>query len=178
MSWTTSIRKLALTAHITASVGWIGAVLAFLPLAVAGVISKDGETVRGVYLVMELIGWYALVPLAVASLLTGLVQSLVTPWGLLRHYWVVFKLLITVVATIVLVTYMETLSLLADSVAAGGDLGLLRSPGTVLHAGIGLLLLLVATVLAVYKPRGVTRYGKRQHEQGALAHQHGQRATS
>jgi hypothetical protein len=36
-------------------------------------------------------------------------------------------------------------------------------------AGV-LLLLLVATVLAVYKPRGMTRYGARkQHEQRALS---------
>jgi hypothetical protein len=76
--------------------------------------SDDAQTVRAAYLVMEPAAWLVLVPLAVASLLTGLIQSLGTVWGLFRHYWVLFKLLITVVATIVLLTYMETFRSMAD----------------------------------------------------------------
>jgi hypothetical protein len=42
----------------------------------------------------------------------------------------------------------------------------LRDPSPTLHAGAALLLLLVATTLAIYKPRGMTRYGQRkQHQQ-------------
>ena len=88
------VRKFALTAHVTSSVGWLGAVAAFLALAVVGLTSQDAQTVRATYLVMEPAGWVVLVPLAFASLLTGLVQSLGTTWGLSRHYWVLFKLLI------------------------------------------------------------------------------------
>jgi hypothetical protein len=119
---------------------------------------------------MELIGWYALVPLALASLLTGLVQALGTTWGLFRHYWVVFKLLINLFATIVLLLYTQTLDHFADLAAETDDLGVLRGPSPVLHAAAALLLLLVATTLAVYKPRGMTPYGQRkQREQSARA---------
>ncbi|MDP9202749.1 MAG: hypothetical protein M3P26_12560, partial [Gemmatimonadota bacterium] len=46
------------------------------------------------------------------------------------------------------------------------DLGVLRTPSVVLHSVLALLVLLVATTLAVYKPRGMTPYGRRkQHEQ-------------
>ena len=82
-----SLRKLALTLHVTASVGWIGAVAAFLALAVVGLTSSDAPTVRGAYLVMEPAARLILLPLAYASLVTGLVQSLGTSWGLFRHYW-------------------------------------------------------------------------------------------
>ncbi|CAN5711884.1 hypothetical protein BH24ACT20_BH24ACT20_06870 [soil metagenome] len=123
MTMTPRLRKFALTAHVTSSVGWLGAVVAFLGLAVVGLISQDAQTVRGVYLVMEPTAWLVLVPLAFASLLTGLAMSLGTRWGLFRHYWVVFKLVITVFATIVLLIYMETLSLMADLAA---DLGVVR----------------------------------------------------
>jgi hypothetical protein len=107
--------------------------------------------------------------LSLASLLTGLIQSLGTTWGLFRHYWVLFKLLINLVASIVLLLYMQTLSYLAgiaaETTLSSGDLAELRNPSPVLHAGGALLLLLVATTLAVYKPRGMTRYGQRkQHE--------------
>jgi hypothetical protein len=161
------LRKLALTAHVTCSVGWLGAVAGFLGLAVVGLTSQEAQTVRGVYLVMEPAAWFVLVPLAFASLLTGLIQSLGTTWGLFRHYWVLFKLLLNVVATIVLLTYMETFRSMARVAAdPNADLGVVRNPSPVVHAALALLVLLVATVLAVYKPRGMTRYGQRkQHEQ-------------
>jgi hypothetical protein len=166
---TPRLRRFALAAHVACSVGWLGAVVVFLALAVVGLTSQDAQTVRGAYLVMEPAASYVLVPLAFASLLTGLVQSLGTTWGLFRHYWVLFKLLINVLATIVLLLYMQTLSSLADVAAettvSSDDLGALRSASPVLHAGATLLLLLVATTLAVFKPPGLTPYGQRkQHE--------------
>ena len=167
MTMTPRLRKLALTVHVSSSVGWLGAVGAFLALAVVGLTSHDAQTVRGAYLAMEPAAWYVLVPLAFASLLTGLVQSLGTTWGLFRHYWVLFKLVINVFATLVLLMYMKTFRFMADVAAdPSADLGVVRNASPALHAGAALLLLLVATTLAVYKPRGVTRYGRRkQHEQ-------------
>ena len=159
------LRKLALTAHVVSSVGWLGAVAAFLALAVVGLTSRDATTVRGAYLVMEPAAWFVLVPLAFASLVTGLVQSLVTAWGLFRHYWVVFKLAINVAATVVLVMYMPTFGVMADVAAdPGADLGVVRTGSPLLHAALALLLLVVATALAVFKPRGVTPYGRRRQE--------------
>jgi hypothetical protein len=161
-----AVRRTALTAHITASVGWLGAVAVFLALAVVGLVSEDAQTVRGAYLLMEAVGWFVLVPLAVASLLTGLVQSLGTTWGLFRHYWIVFKLLINVFATLVLLMYMQTLDhfarIAAEPTLPQGDLSELRNPSPLLHSVLALLLLLVAATLAVFKPRGVTPYGRRK----------------
>src|SRR5437899_11571017 len=107
MIMTPRLRKFALTAHVTSSVGWLGAVAGFLALAVAGLTSQDDQMVRSAYLAMDLIARFVIVPLALASLLTGIVQSLGTQWGLFRHYWVLAKLLITIFATIVLLIKME-----------------------------------------------------------------------
>ncbi len=170
MTMTPRLRKLVLTTHVASSVGWLGAVAGSLALAVAGLTSPDAQRVRAVYLSMEVLGWFVLVPLSLASLLTGLVQSLGTAWGLFRHYWVLVKLLMNVFAAVVLLLYMQTLSDLAGVAAkttlATDDLRGVRSPSPVLHGGVALLLLLVATTLSVYKPRGMTRYGwRKQHEQ-------------
>lgn len=73
-----SLRKFVLTAHIVSSVGWLGAVAAFLALAVAGLSGQDAQKVRAAYIAMDLIGWLVIVPCSLASLLTGLVQSLGT----------------------------------------------------------------------------------------------------
>jgi hypothetical protein len=155
-------RKLALTAHVAASVGWLGAVLAFLALAAVALLSADAQTVRAAYLVMEPAAWVALVPLAVASFLTGLVSSLGSVWGLFRHYWVLFKLVINLFATAVLLIYMQTFRGMAEIAAdPTADLASVRNPSPALHAVLAFGILLVATVLAVYKPRGVTRFGPR-----------------
>jgi hypothetical protein len=168
------VRKLALTAHVAASVGWLGAVTVALILAIAGLASRDPATVRAAYLALELIAWFVLVPLAFASLVTGLVQSLGTAWGLFRHYWVLAKLLINIFATIVLLLYMPTLGHLADIAAETtvprNGLEELGDPSPALHAGAALLLLVTATVLGVYKPRGLTPYGwRKQHERRGIA---------
>ena len=169
---TPRLRKVALTVHIVASVGWLGAVTCVLVLAVVGLASEDFETVRAVYPALEVAAWYVLLPLALVSLLTGIVQSLGSKWGLFRHYWVIVKLVINVVATVVLLLYLKTLESLADvaAMSSAADLGALRSASAVLHAGAAWLLLVVATVLAIYKPRGLTPYGwRKQHEQRALS---------
>jgi hypothetical protein len=170
---TPRLRKFALTAHVTSSVGWLGAVAGFLALAVAGLTNQDAQMVRTAYLAMELIGWCVIVPLSLASLPTGLVMSLGTEWGLFRHYWVLAKLLITVLATILLLVHMQPVGHLARVVAettlASGELAGLRVQ-LVADAGAALLALLVATALSVYKPRGMTRYGwRKQHEQRTVS---------
>jgi hypothetical protein len=163
------LRKLALTVHVSCSVGWLGAAAAYLALAIAALTSQDPQLVRAAYLAMEPTARFALVPLAFASLLTGLIAALGSTWGLFRHYWVIFKLLLTVVATVVLIGNMATVTALAgmaadvDSPAPGG----LR--GQILHAGGGILVLLVTTVLGIYKPRGMTRYGRRRRLDKAAA---------
>lgn len=169
---TPSLRKFALTVHLTFSVGWIGAVVAYLALVVAAMTSEDALPLRVAWLAMELIGWYVIVPFALASLLTGFAMSLATPWGLFRHYWVLSSLVLTIIATVVLLQHMQTVSFFAgkaaetDSANAGGLRSGLR--GELLHAGIGLLVLLVIEVLNVYKPQGMTAYGRRKVSQVAL----------
>jgi hypothetical protein len=157
------VRKLALAAHVVSSVGWLGAVVAFLGIAVVGLASEDPDTVRGAYLVLEPAARLVLVPFAFASLLTGLVQAFGTPWGLFRHYWVVFKLLINVFATVVLLLYLQTFSAMADLAAdTRADLDAVRNVSPLLHAAIAAVLLAIATILAVLKPRGLTPYGQRK----------------
>src|SRR5260370_41875172 len=99
---TPRLRKLALTAHVTVSVGWIGAVAGFLVLSIAGLTSQDSEVIRGAYVSMNLLGLFIIVPLSLAALATGLVQSLGTEWGLVRFYWVLVKLVLTIGSTLLL----------------------------------------------------------------------------
>ena len=162
MTMAPGVRKTALAAHLTFAVGWIGTVVAYLALGVAAETSHDAETVRGAWIAMELAGWYVIVPLAVASVLSGLVMALGTKWGLFRHYWVLISFVLTVFAAVVLILHMPTVSSQADVAREVDGARLDRLGGDLLHPGIGLVVLLVVQVLNVYKPRGMTPYGQRR----------------
>lgn len=162
------LRKFALSAHVACSVSALGAVAAFLALAVAGLSSEDLRTVRALYPAMDLIARLVVLPLVVAALLTGLVSSLGTRWGLFRHFWVMVKLVLTVLVILVLLLQLAPIGFLAgaaaDGMSAADHLDLRRS--MVAHAAGGLLVLLTTTTLGIYKPRGMTRYGwRKQHEE-------------
>ena len=160
------LRKFVLILHVTTSVGWVGAIVAYLALDITAVTSPAAPTVRAAYLAMEITAEYAIVPLALASVTIGVVNGLTTPWGLFRHYWVAAKLLLTIFATVVLLQELQTIRYLADTATAVADPRDL--PGTLVHSVGGLLILLLTLTVAVYKPRGVTRYGwRKQHEERA-----------
>lgn len=165
-----ALRKFALVAHVVVSVGWVGAVVAYLALGIAAVTSRDAQTVRAAWIGMDLIGWLALVPLALAALVTGMVISLGTPWGLFRHYWVLISLALTAFATLILVLHMPSVRAIANMTRGANDTALGGHGGDLVHAGGGLLVLLVVTALNVYKPRGMTAYGwRKQREQRAVS---------
>lgn len=172
MQLTAQARKAMLTSHVSCSVGWLGSVVVFLALAVAGLVSADPGQVRAAYMSLDLTVWYVIVPLSIATLITGILQSLATQWGLFRHYWVPMKLFLTVPATTVLLIHTRPVGFLANEAAVvdltGGDLVPARVQ-LIVAAGVAVLVLLVATVLSIYKPRGVTRYELRRlrQQQGA-----------
>lgn len=162
MTFSRPVRKAMLSLHLTASVGWVGGVVGYLALSTAATTSTDAATIRGAWIAMEIVGWYALVPLAVTSFLTGMLMAIGTSWGLLRHYWVIISLVLTLIAVVVLVVHMPEVSAIVDVARFSPDDQLASLGGDTAHAAIGLGILLVVQVLNIYKPRGVTRYGQRR----------------
>lgn len=165
------IRKFALVSHLTASVGWLGAVATFLALALSGLNGTDVLEVRAAYVAMDVTTRFVIWPLCLMALVTGVLQGVGTPWGLFQHYWVVAKLAITVVSTLLLALHTRPVSYLADVAAAqpvGPDLRRLRLQLTI-DAGAAIAALLLATLLSIYKPLGVTAYGRRKQQPG-IAH--------
>ena len=162
---TPGLRKFALTTHVTSSVGWLGSVAAFLALALAGIGSQDPQLVQAAYLAMHVITWFVIIPFCGAALLTGLVQSLGTTWGVFRHYWVVTKLILTALATIILLLHTQPIervaTMAAETALSGADARQLRLQ-LVGDAAAALFVLLMTTALSVYKPWGLTPYGLRK----------------
>lgn len=172
MAMTPRVRKGMLTAHVTSSLGWVGALGVFFAHALVGLLSNDDQVVRATSMAMGLTAWLVIMPLSIATLVTGLVQALGTAWGLLRHYWIVFKLVLTAVATAVLLLKLGPISALADAaagVAFSGEHFIGLRTSLALHAFGGLVVLLAAATLGVYKPKGLTDYGRPYRESSSTA---------
>lgn len=154
-------RRALLTAHVVASVAWLGSVLCFLVLAIFALRSRDQALARGACIALQVTTSAVIVPLSLLSLLTGVLQSLGTRWGLIRHHWVIAKLVLNVAATAVLFIHARLVADLAQAAIAGpldGDARGVLLQLTV-DAAAALLVLTTATALSVFKPKGVTRYG-------------------
>jgi hypothetical protein len=164
---TPNLRKLVLTTHITFSVSWFGAVAVFLVLAVTGLTSHNVQVIRATYIAMGLSTWFVILPACFGALLSGLVQSLGTPWGLFKHYWIAVKLLLTILSTLVLLLHMQPISYLAEVASetplSNSDLRGLRIQ-LIADAGAALLVLLIIITISIYKPWGRIQYGIRRKD--------------
>ena len=161
---TTRSQKLALLAHITFSVGWLGSVIPYLALAIAALTSRDDQMVRAACVSMQFIGWFVIVPLSLAALISGLVQSLGSRWGLIRYWWIVAKLVLTLIAVAILLQHMSDVSR-AATIARQSTQSVANLRPELIHSAGGLLVLLVITTISVFKPWGPTPYGRRQASQ-------------
>jgi len=168
---TPTLRKLALTAHITLSIGWIGAVAGFLVLSLAGLTSGNPEVVRGAYLSMDLISRFAIIPMCIAALATGIIEALGTPWGLFRYYWVMTKFALTLIATLLLLMHQNAIAQAAKCMSGATATQIVASDFVPLKtelaqkSAFAIVLLLAITTLGMYKPWGLTAYGRRKQQQ-------------
>lgn len=161
------LRKLALATHLTLSVGWLGAVVAYIALDLTVATRNDPGAVRAAWIGMGAVANSVIVPFALGSLLTGLLMALGTKWGLFRHWWVLISFVLTVLAVLVLLSETTLISSMAAMAAdpATADAQILAAPPTLLHSVGGLVVLGVIQVLNVYKPQGLTPYGWRKQQE-------------
>lgn len=142
-------RKTWLVLHVITSVGWLGVTVGMLVLAVAAFDAPQ------LYRAMALLGDLVVLPLALTALVTGLVLSLGTKWGLVRHRWVLVKFVLTVIAVVATAFSLRSgLHEAADGIVgtAGGDVLVASCVSSTLYT--------VNTVLSVFKPWGRTRWGR------------------
>jgi len=155
-------RKLLLTVHVITSVGWLGGAYATLVLVIAALTTEDRELSRSAYLVMNLFDPTFALPVGLAALVSGLLLSLTTKWGLVRYHWVAIKLVLTVVVFVApLIARAPVIDeAVARTAEPGGTAG--QAGSELMIPGImALLILTIATVLSIYKPWGKTPHGRR-----------------
>jgi len=142
---------------VLVGVGWFGIVVAKLVLEIVAASSRDQEIARAGFLFLQALDRAAFPPAALATLITGVVLSVGTAWGLFRHWWIVVKLVLTigvVVTGVALVGAWTQQALAAAGPAAQvGDASRWLIGAAVTHV----LMLGAATVISIYKPWGRIR---------------------
>lgn len=153
-----SARRPLLLIHLLGGVGWFGAVMAYLVLALVGLTGADPGLVGASYQAMALVAWFAVTPLSLVGLASGIVQALGTPWGLGRHWWVLLKLVMTVLSIAILLLHLGPTDILAEA-ASVGELGPTLDRvrlQLVVAPSAALLVLSTTAALGVIKPKGLT----------------------
>lgn len=157
------LSKVVLTSHILFSIGWFGAVAVFLVFAIAGLLTQEAQLARSCYMAMEFSAWFVIVPFGLTSLLTGIIMAVFTKWGLLKHYWVVVKLILTLGCTVLLLLHLDPISALANTAWQPSFSNAEQSGeviGLIAKSGAALLVLLIITTISVYKPWGKIQVAK------------------
>ncbi|MGW0737863.1 PDR/VanB family oxidoreductase [Streptomyces sp. NPDC002851] len=156
-------RKLTLALHISTSVGWMGLSLSMATLAVIGYFTTDPGVAEGAYYAMYVFDETTVSIVGLASLITGVLLGTGTPWGLLRHWWVVVKGSIALFMLVFAWAYTHPLVITAAEQAGEARGGYTPSTeGTILLWTVPPLfvLLVYASIISVYKPWGRTPRGR------------------
>lgn len=158
-------RRALLVAHVATSVSWLGLALGLLTLGITASTTGDPDTTHAAYRAMKILTDRLIIPIAVAALLTGVILSLGTPWGLARHRWIWIKFWLTL-ATLAATT-LALRPTINDAVSAG-----VPDPSLVTAPCVASSAYFFMTALSVLKPWGLTRRGRRLRNLRNLASSH------
>jgi hypothetical protein len=149
-------RKWLVAAHTLVGVGWFGIVLAKLVLEIVAGSTGDLSLARAGFVFASALDRELFPQAAVMTLVTGVVLSLATPWGLFKYWWIVVKLALTVAVIATGVAFVGAWAEKGIVAAADGDVAAV-SIRLIGAAVVHLLMLGAATVISVLKPWGQIR---------------------
>ncbi len=152
-------RKGLLVLHIISGIGWMGVDIALFILLITARTSDNALLVVSGFNAIRMIVPLAVPPLSLSILVTGVLLGLGTNWGLLRYWWVLVKLCLSLIMTMLVFTSLvpgvNAIALLDLTTVSAGTVraGLGDLPTQLMFPPVvSFLMLGTATVLSVYKP--------------------------
>jgi hypothetical protein len=160
---TPRFRRIALIVHITTAVGWLGTTVVLLTLAITGLqTSEPSVQLVAYYDVFRVLNPGASVPLAFFGLLSGIVLAIRGPFGLIRHRWVLTKLIASLVAVLInQEVTKDGAAQMSARLAAGHPVGFAGAQ-VLFGACLNVVILTMNVGLSVTKPWGMTRWEVRR----------------
>jgi len=155
--------KGVLVVHIVSAGAWIGIDVVMVVLVFTALGTDDTGTKALCYRALELFAVWPLIVTGLVSLASSVVLGLGTKWGLVRYWWVAIKLALNILLVVLVVVALRPGVIeMAEQGRrfAAGEAASLAVGDLVFPPIVSTSALLVATVLAVFKPWG--RIRKRQ----------------
>ncbi len=160
-------RRLVLLAHLVAALSWLGVDVVLGFLAVTGFTSNDPGRVAASYLALDTFAVPLLLVFGLSTLASGLLLSIGSGLGVIRHWWVATKLAINIALSgLVLVLLQPRLT---EAASQAGQIDPTLSDrlddipiDMLFPAFVSGAALLAASLLGTFKPWGATPYGRRR----------------
>ncbi|MBW5421935.1 DUF2269 domain-containing protein [Streptomyces sp. BG9H] len=164
-------RRATLVVHVVGAACWLGLTLGLVALALTAITTDSATATEAAVRSMKVFADWLVLPLALLTLVSGLLLSLGTQWGLARHRWVYTKFWLTLATT---TAWVFALRPGIDDSVATVTAGHPITDTADLIAGplVSLGAYLFMTVLSVLKPWGLTRRGRKQRDQKRRASAH------
>lgn len=156
-------RNAVLVLHVVSGIGWMGVDIAVFALLLTARSTTSAALVLSSFNAIGVIVPFAVPALSIGIVVTGLILGVGTRWGLIRYWWVLVKLLLSLIMTVLvfasLVPEVRSIGVLSATTTSADEVraSLGALPTMLLFPPIvSFLMLGVATVLSISKPWGRT----------------------
>ena len=153
-------KRWLLSIHLLCTVAWLGAGLCSLIFNITALITSNPHLLNAAYVFAGILDKAILRGGAVGALVTGILLSMLTQWGLMRFYWIIVKEIVSILC-IVIGFIISGWNADAISLTAMQGLDALHNPlfitnRTMMFAGIFFQLISLSgvIVISVFKPWG------------------------
>jgi hypothetical protein len=147
--------------HVGVNAVWFGVALAMMLMAVANLKTTNGDELYAVNAMVKLLDDFVVIPMAIASVLTGTLLCWLTVWGFFKFYWVITKWIATTVlisfGTFWLGPWTNSMTAIADIErvkALTNPLFMFDIHGVIIGGAIQVICLFVIIAISIIKPWG------------------------
>lgn len=161
MKLTRPARRATLVVHVVSAAGWLGIALGLLALGITAATTESAPVLEASVRSMKTLVDWVVFPVALLTLLTGLLMALGSSWGLARHRWIYTKFWLTL--AMIVGTFFGFRDSIVDAytdVTAGHPLA--DADEVLLGPMISLTSYVFMVALSVLKPWGLTKRGRKR----------------
>lgn len=157
-------RKWLVTIHLLFSAIMLGMSFVFLVLSIVAGTTNDEGVFKACYSIMHLLSKTTIRFSTIGTLVTGILLSVLTPWGLFKHYWIIVKEAVTFLTILIGPVGMYMWTLKAVTLTSSEGMNALLDQGFTIDSmqlWIGIILQIVSLVglfiISVFKPWGTRK---------------------
>jgi hypothetical protein len=154
-------RRWLLTIHLLFSAIMFGVAVAFLILSIAAANTSDEGVLKACYTSMHVLAKTSVKVSTIGTLVTGILLSVLTQWGLFKYYWIIAKEVLTVLSIVLGPIGMYFWTLKAVTLTTAEGLNALHDQAFIVNnvqLWIGIILQIISLIamfiISVFKPWG------------------------